>query len=121
VSVHCGLWAVAAEADMAVAALAGMAAVRASLMNGTAADATTTTRRADHSGEANGVSVTIKGGVKLTTLEILDTNLKSEEWTGEYQVGEYQKFGNMAGMKGDHVFGLVLHRVSVPCGRWRSA
>jgi hypothetical protein len=61
-------------------------------------------------GNANGVSVTIKGGVKLTTLEILDSNLKREEWTGECQVGEYQKFGNMAGMKGDHVFGLVLHR-----------
>ena len=72
-------------------------------------------------GNANGVSVTIKGGVKLTTLEILDSNLKSEEWTGECQVGEYQKFGNMAGMKGDHVFGLVLHRVIVPCWRWRSA
>ena len=27
-------------------------------------------------GNANGVSVTIKGGVKLTTLEIHDTNLK---------------------------------------------
>jgi len=82
-------------------------------------------------GNANGVSVTIKGGVKLTTLEILDTNLKSEEWTGEYQVGEYQKFGNMAGMKGDHVFWprsspsertlwAVAERLMI-CGIWQLA
>jgi hypothetical protein len=82
-------------------------------------------------GNANGVSVTIKGGVKLTTLEILDTNLKSEEWTGECQVGEYQKFGNMAGMKGDHVFWprsspsertlwAVAERLMI-CGIWQLA
>ena len=82
-------------------------------------------------GNANGVSVTIKGGVKLTTLEILDTNLKSEEWTGEYQVGEYQKFGNMAGMKGDarfwprsspseRTFWAVAERLMI-CGIWQLA
>jgi hypothetical protein len=43
------------------------------------------------------VSVTIKGGVKLTTLEIHDTNLKNGRVSTKYQ-----KFGNKAGMKGNH-------------------
>lgn len=44
-----------------------------------------------------GVSVTIKGGMKLTTLEIHDTNLKNGKVSTKYQ-----KFGNKAGMKGSH-------------------
>ena len=47
------------------------------------------------------MNVTIKGGMKLTTLEIHDTNLKNGRVSTKYQ-----KFGNKAGMKGNHTNNL---------------